>query len=309
MRTNWPAPLSPASKASDAIMLKLWGDLHHGGVAEGRTDKVLTDVLTGNVPTPNYHIAVGDLVDAVQIDANDLGHPNWDVRALKWLNSLNAPWYAALGNHDILTGTSSRDAPAAAAAFGLPAMNYTVDLGTVVLVFISPTTEQANNTTCVYDATTLAWLTTTLAGISKDVILIVHAPLYNTVLGDSSTYNTSTATGFWAAGAYLDADSSALTTIIAANANVKGYICGHTHSPLLATALTTTVTLGGRQVAHINCSALYYQKKSVYWNDPLISPYLLYSPSANTFEVRWRDHGKGIWTGPNGVKVTTLTAT
>lgn len=309
MRTNWPNPLTPASKASDGVLIHLLGDIHFGAINEARTDKVRNDILYGTCPTPTVRVQVGDLVDAVQVDTQDLSHQNSDVRGLAWLASLGGTYYVAIGNHDILTGTSSRTGTQAAAAFGMPGLNYSVDLGSVVLLFIGPDTEQVDNTTVLDGTTTLTWLGAAAAATTKDCIVVCHAPLYNTVLGDTSIYNSSTAAGFWAVGTYGDPNSAALTAVLAAHSNIKGYISGHTHSPLAAPGLMTTVSLGGRNVAHINCSSIYYTKKAIYWNDPMISPYLIYSPSLRTFEIRWRDHAKGVWTGPSGVKVTTLTAT
>jgi hypothetical protein len=212
------------------------------------------------------------------------------------MNSLGGKWYTALGNHDI--EQNARTAAAWAAAYGLASKNYTADLGFAKLIFVGPDSIGATMT---LSAATLTFLTNELANAGKHCFVICHAPLYNTVVGSTTGAGavwSSTETFF---SVYPDAD---IRAILNAQPNAKAFISGHTHSPLGAPGFIKSESVGTRNVICINCSATFYTGRTYENFDPIITLFLTHTGS--NLEIRFRNHGAGVWDTLGGSRVVTM---
>jgi 3',5'-cyclic AMP phosphodiesterase CpdA len=264
----------------------LIGDVHIGGISPHRCQIVLDDLDKEMVPTTVAHIQLGDMTD--------LGTPEQDALALEWLKQLDAPWYNVLGNHDNFW----RDASEWAAVYGWPSQNYTADLGFAKLIAVGPG-EPSWGKLLRLSEETLRWLDQELtAAHGTDCIIACHAPLAETVLGDDDIHYTSRMPEFQIH------DNEAILEVLAAHPNAKAWISGHTHSPIEVPDLITTKVVGGHKLAAINTSALYYVGKRITWTAPLITLYLTWL--GDRAEVRFRNHGAGVWDGPHGLRVVDI---
>jgi hypothetical protein len=286
MPRSWPYP--PARFPT----LHLIGDVH--AAVSGlpvyphtqRRDKVAADVL--QIPQPLARVQVGDIT-------ND-GTAAQDALAIAFMNSLGGQWYTALGNHDI--EQNARTAAAWATAYGLASKNYTADLGFAKLIFVGPDAIGANMTLA---AATLTFLTDELANAGKDCFVISHAPLYNTVVGSTTGPGavwSSTEAFFYI---YPDAD---IRAILNAQPNAKAFISGHTHSTIDTPGFIKSESVGTRNIICINCSATFYTGRTFEWYDPLITLFLPHTGS--NLEIRFRNHGAGIWDAIGVSRVVTM---
>lgn len=281
MTATRPWPYPDMSKTIHFI-----GDPHYGGTLSARLAKVKADL--DRVPAPLCHVSVGDLVH----DSANMNAP-----AAAWMEALDAPWYSALGNHDILDNFQT---PAQwAAAIGMPGKNYTVDLGLVLLVFVGPDgLAEGDSVTITLSQATLDWLDAQLTAATKDCWVVCHAPLKDTVVGSTSVVWSSAEAAFYAE------PNTSIRTILNNRTRAKAWISGHTHSPTTTTDFLKTENVGSRTIAAINCSGLQYVGRTNEWYDDLKTLYLTKTDSG--IEVRVRNHGGGVWGAINGAKVTTL---
>jgi hypothetical protein len=287
--------MSRSNPPDPARTVHIVGDVHAGAIHADRLTIVQRDLAKATLPTPIARVQIGD--------ATEYGNTTQDTTFFAWWRSLSAPLHVVAGNHDILPsrhGGGNRSGATWATAYGVSSPNYVVDLPGLRLIAIGQATYPASDAgeEMTYDNTALAYLDARLADADRDCWIVCHAPLYNTVLGDSSTMYLSTDPDF---SAQVDAD---ILAILASRSRAKAWISGHTHSPLEAADLLCTRSIGGRSVAMINASAIYYTGKSIDRHDPLCSLYL--TQVAGGIEVRCRDHGAGAWTCVNGQRVTTL---
>lgn len=273
----WPVP-------ETRNLLHLIGDTHFGAITSARSNKVLDDLSHELVPTPACHIQVGDTTDN--------GTSGEDTTALAWLNQLDADWYAVCGNHDIWR--DGRTVAAWASAYGYASKNYTVELDFAKLIMVGPDSMgyPPNQAQITLASGTLDFLEDELASAKRDCIVVCHAPLRDTVVGDTSLVWSSAETEF-----YVHPDTD-IRAILGASRRAKVWVSGHTHSPITTSGFVTTAQCGNRNVVAVNASALYYTGRSLQWNDPLVSLYMNYFPTH--VEVRFRDHGAGSWHGPDG---------
>jgi 3',5'-cyclic AMP phosphodiesterase CpdA len=289
---TWPIP--DGTKTIHCV-----GDLHTGAGTQTRRDIMAADVATGQLPTPFCRVQVGDLANT--------GITSEDTTAKAFMSSLGGTYYAIVGNHDIWQNV--RTSAQWAAAYGFASQNYVVDAGFATLVFVGPDTlvnYPPDTTTMILSQPTLDWLDNQLAIATKDCWVFCHAPLRNTVVGPTSGFGA-----VWSSAEdsfYVQPDTS-IRTILNAQPRAKAWISGHTHSPITAPGFVKAENVGTRSVAAINCSAIYYTGRTVETYDPIISVYLTRT-STGSIEVRYRDHGAGVWTGPGGgARVTTVTPT
>jgi hypothetical protein len=221
-----------------------------------------------------------------------------DSAAKDFMNSLGGGrWYTALGNHDIEADV--RTVAAWAAVYGLLSKNYTADLGFVKLIFVGPDSMASGFMTL--SATTLTFLTDELANAGKHCFVICHAPLYNTVLGSTTGPNAvySSTEGFFYS--YPDTE---IRAILNAQPNAKAFISGHTHSTIDTPGFIKTESVGSRSIIAINCSATFYTGRTFQWYDPLITLFLTHTGS--NLEIRFRNHGGGVWDTVGGSRVVTM---
>jgi hypothetical protein len=269
--------------------LHLLGDAHAGvsGLPvyphTERRNKITADVA--QLPRPLARIQVGDMT-------ND-GLTTQDVYALDFLNSLSGKTYTTLGNHDIMN--DARTVAAWEKVYGLVSKNYTVDLGFVKLIFVGPDNLALGRITL--SAATRTFLTDELANAGKHCFVISHAPLYNTVLGGTEGF-ASTEGGMYV---YPDLE---IRAILGAQPNAKAWIAGHTHSPINMPGLIKSESVGTRSIICINCSATFYTGRSFQNYDPIITLFLTHTGS--NLEIRFRNHGAGVWDSVGGSRVITM---
>lgn len=289
MPREWPIP--DASRT-----IHLIGDLHVGEMTQQRLDIVSAGLLSPFVPAqPVCHLQLGDTTQDATAEQ--------DATVQAWLDTLDAPWYTLCGNHDLknyATNVTTRTGDEWAAAYGYADQNYIVDLGICTLIVVGPDNLTGGSGQINLTQTTLDWLDTTLAGTDDRCLIACHAPLYTTVL-------TSDYVGGFASTqeAFYVHDDTDIRAVLAEHDNALAWLSGHTHSALDATDLVKRETVGERTIATINGSALVWNgANSADFGDPLITMYLTLLD--DRLEVRFRDHGAGVWTGPNGQRVSTV---
>lgn len=286
MKTLYAARAPNTFLPDPARTLHLIGDIHVGLINQTRRDTVLGDVVT--LFTPYRHMQIGDQTDN--------GTAAQDTIARAWLDRLPAAWYATLGNHDI--DNNVRTPAQWAVAYGMPGQNYTVDLGFVQLIVVAPdslTTVGVKETEL--SAATVTYLDTQLAAASKDCWICCHAPLKNTALSSASAYGSDESFFY----SYVDAD---IRAVLAARSRAKAWISGHTHSPITASGFVKLETVGGRTIACINCSSIYYTDRNDHSVGSMATLYL--TSVAGGIEIRARDHGLAQWVAIGGAFVTTV---
>ena len=276
MSRKWPIP-TDTDRTLHCI-----GDIHIGGLSQLRKDILLDDLTRPAVPAVSNHLQLGDMTNDATTDQ--------DAEAVAFLNAIGGDWHAVVGNHDIWSNV--RTSEQAATAWGMPAANYTVDLGYAVLICLSPTTLGANQADMPLDTEYLnAQL---VANSDRPCLIAAHGSLYDTVSpeGTNADYWTSKDPGFFV---YNDADVRA---VLADNPNSKVWLSGHTHSPLASTDIVKReqVAAGAHYLAHVNTSSIIYTRKNVVeWNASIATSYVTFLD--NTVEVRFRDHGRHQWVG------------
>jgi len=297
------SPIPPMARTIHVI-----GDIHltTSGAFKTRADILKQDLDSPALPAPAHRVQVGDLVNDTTVA---------DATAIAYMDSLAASPKAGMPRYDLIVGNHdlwdasfnpSRTAAAWATAYGYASKNRTRDLGWCKLIFIGQDAAGAGtgNASCTLSAATLTYLDTELGNTTQPCLVFCHAPLYNTVqLGPGEANYSSTQAQFSVEGATPGSDAD-IRAILAAHTTAKAWISGHTHSPLAAPGLMTTVTLGGRSVAVVNAAAVAYVGATNELYDPICTPYLtVYS---DRIEVRWRNHGAGAWVNAGGARVTRL---
>jgi hypothetical protein len=278
---TWP---SPAPERTVHVI----GDVHVGATPPVRLESVLADLGTRYVPRPVLHLQIGDMTEH--------GLAAEDTRALAWLGRLPAEHRTILGNHDIL---DDRRTPAQwARVYGNPAPSYRIDLSFVRILVVAPDRDADASAAGLLSPATLAWLDAELGSASGDCWIACHWPLRATVTGDTRRVFSSVEPFFHAKP---DAD---LRALLARHPTATAWISGHTHSPLDAPGLVSRLVLGGRGVACVNASAIAYTGRTREWTDPLASIFLTHRPG--TIEVRFRDHGAGVWTSASHQRVAAV---
>lgn len=284
------------------------GDQHHGGGLTASRRGLYEQGLAKPMARRDAvvaHLMLGDL--------SNTGSPGDDALFLahRAAHYGETPVYAALGNHDIYNDVRSPEA--AATALGLPARNYTIDLGFVVIVVVFPGDSfAAFNSGSHFSAGSFAWLDATLAGLAdRDVWIACHFPLYDTVAGldaDALIYKRSVDSGYYVAVSGVNHDNSdAVLEMLEGHTCVKAWISGHTHSSLGAPDIFTTVNIGARQIPHVNVSSVVPNDKAISPLTQLNTMYLTHRPDG--IEIRPRLHsGGGSWNARNGERVTFLEA-
>lgn len=290
-------------------LINFIGDTHFGDISTGKSDKMAADLTHPLVPRPRLHFQVGDLAD-------DGSSSSQRTTALAWMNGLDTPWKCAIGNHDIVGNAIAPNT--VAAAYGMSAATYTYDVEFARLIVLGPVPfwDLGSLPAAIgVSQTTLDYLTARLndAPAGLPCLIVCHAPLSGTVAGGSTVGYPSTGAEYHVTGPNLT-DDSEVRAVLNAHSNAKAWICGHTHTQLDTAGLFTTVNVGSRSIAHINCSSPHYTgglssppPTDAYKKQWGAITSLYVNVYSDHLDVRVRDHGAGVWTGPNGVRTTTLT--
>lgn len=291
MSRTWPVPV-------EGNTFHVFGDVHVGGITQDRMDAITWDLNNGDVPSVTHHLTIGDLTSS--------GTSGQDASFLAWMAGIPGAKVYCIGNHDVNNNSNTRTPAQWATAYGVAAQNYTVDLPMGLRVVVCGFDSMADGAGVIrLSDTTMTWLGTTLtAAGSMPCVIVCHASPWGTVgqppAGVPAASDCITSGSGWyvipGSTAALDGTATGLTTLIAAHTNVVGWFGGHTHSPIESANIVTSMTIGGRQVASINCSSVYYTSLTPATGDRCISPYVTWL--GDRFEVRWRDHYRGQWVAP-----------
>lgn len=234
--------------------IRLIGDMHAGLTSLQRFRAVADDLWT--LPAPHAVLSVGD-------EAH-FGTPPEYAWIRRWVYQWSVPFYSVTGNHTFWGVTElHRDTNVRAYRrwcdtweLTLP---YAFELGGVRFVATGP----VNGTTGPVDASVTEGELAQLAGLlgekaQQPTVLVVHAPLYDTVLGDRgpiSSVFTSIQPGFY------QWHTRGIRKLLAVSPQVKLVVTGHTHSPLDARGLLCLVRAGDRVVPHFNAMALPFVRR------------------------------------------------
>jgi 3',5'-cyclic AMP phosphodiesterase CpdA len=263
------------------------GDLHAGAITSRRIEAVSRDIE--RLGTPALHLQIGD--------ATEDGTAAQDRIALRFLERLPAPWFTALGNHDILR--NERSAAGWARAYGQSGHNFSVDLDFARVILIGPDRTEPGRAAGRLSSETLAFLDEQLSDGAGDCWIACHWPLFRTVMGDPRLHFTSAMPAFHAK------PDRRIREILARHRNARVWLSGHTHSPLSAPGLIKRARLAPqRTILAINTSALVGIGKRRDPRAPLCSLYLTHR--RDRIEVRARDHRAGEWRNVRGRRVVEL---
>lgn len=260
----------------------------HSGRGANSTAHAATlrrDLLNLSMP---LLVCMGDLTE------NGLGSE--DATALAVINGLPATAIRTLvGNHD---DESLRGGAAAQAAWGLNALNWTFDLGTALLIGVSPDAHpvpggNGSDPTITLSAATLAYIGDRAAEVApKDVIVACHAPLPGPL-----------AAGEWAIKPEAD-----VLALLDAHSNITCWLSGHVHQGFDDPNIARLKNVGSRSVVNANASAIAYVNPGDDASDPVRS--LLVTPRPKGVDLRIRDHTLRVYVPwPDGAMTKTLIAT
>jgi Icc protein len=277
-----PWPIPPA----DGLLIHHVSDTHFGyrpwSYAEGT--HMGADLLDNLVPAPDVFVHTGDITDH--------GAPAEDAYALPWLHraARGAPSLVAMGNHDV------RDRPVHTRATWEKAYrrsaNTFVDVGGVRLVTFAVDEFTGTSTSWVVPAATWAWLDEVVSAASGPVILVDHYPPAELGVGTAN---------------YLQPAGN-LDDLVSGHPAIVGMLCGHMHKDLTDPAAAQFLTIGGRPLP-VLCDISSMLSLGALGRDQsaqLQSHSAYVTVREDRWEVRYRAHGTHAWSGPGGMRVTTL---
>lgn len=277
-----PWPLPPTG----GLLIHHVSDTHFGyrpwSIAE--SDHMSDDLLDNLVPAPDLFVHTGDITDH--------GAAAEDAYALRWLHraARGAPSLVAMGNHDI------RDRAVHTRATWEKtyrrSANTFVDVQGVRFVTFAVDDFTGTTTPWVVPTATWAWLDTVIGAASGPVVLVDHYPPAELGVGSAN---------------YVQ-PASALDDLVSGHPNITGMLCGHMHKELADPDAAAFWTIGGRPLP-VLCDISSMLSLGALGRDQSAQ---IQSHSAyvtvleDRWEVRYRAHGTHAWTGPGGMRVTTL---
>lgn len=272
--------------------------------ARTRLNKVLADSRRmSGLSTIDARMVLGDLMGSPEQINADIWH--------EWSAGLSeaAQVLGVVGNHDIYDprGPGIRDQTwlpsQAAQILGLPAANYITELGDIRIIVLAPTDDQYDvRWPLTLGPAELQFLDASLSSTTRPCVIAFHAPLSRTVGGLETLVGFSSWEDWVKVNSNPSGGDNELREILSSHANAMAFLSGHTHSPLESPGLISMVEFGSRNMVHINASGLWYTGR----NNPMYAAHdplcgLLFSIlDEHTIEVRFRDHGNGVWTVPPG---------
>lgn len=305
MSRAWPLP-------DGATSLMVLGDLHIDVTAynyDKRAAMVTRELERGPITDGDcvYRVCVGDFVES-----GTFGN------ALAFMNGLTAldgvDWTGVSGNHD----QDGRTRATACAALGLPEF-VDINLGFARLLGLSPSPNQKSGGDYIpprLDTAELDWLDGKLTEYADDDCWIVcHYPLMGTcrgpIAGTNPVYDTIADSTMHVVGPN-DTDDTEVRAVLAAHDNAKVWLCGHTHNPADSHGMVIAEDVGGRELAHINASAIAYTGRAGHtlrgYFTEVRAPIL--TKNGDAIEVRWFDYAAGCYVGAGSPdRVLSITPT
>ena len=212
----------------------------------------------------------------------------------------SAPLVYTVGNHEVHFDSGAT----VASAFGLPSLNYTVDVGPFRYVCYGPANDAEAGgigveNPWVVPSGTITWIINAIetAPADKRVILVTHCPVSEQYLDDLQDYYLTPKTTF--------------TSILADHSNIIAVFSGHRHHFFQDTETIKVVDFTNHSVALINggCCGGDLPPSNLQTGHPVQaqktngSVFATYYPPNSTgghrWEARWRDHSIGMWGTPS----------
>jgi calcineurin-like phosphoesterase family protein len=246
-------------------------------------DRMLAD-MTG-MPPVDVVVVTGDVIDDTSDGSQPLAEQN--SYAVPFLANLagSAPMVVAPGNHDLYDCVTRS---AWETTYGRTANTY-VDVGPYRFVTFCPDTFTGDDSWIIPDST---W--TWLDGVCttpQNVVLCDHYPPYELGMGLANSLQPP---------ANLDA-------LVSGHSNIVGMLAGHMHFPVENAQSTQMLSIGGRMLPVVTDNSSVFTEPLV--RDQLarlqtITTYIDMTPE--TWQIHYRFHGTRAWSGPSGLRVTTM---
>lgn len=276
-----PWPLLPAG----ALTVHHVSDTHFGyrpwSYAEG--DHMLDDLEQGLISQVSLMVHTGDITDN--------GAPVEDSYARAWLPAAAgaAPSLWCMGNHDVRVRQPVPSRTAWEAAYNRPANTYIDAQG---VRFISFAADSDGPDGWRPSPATWSWLADTIASAPGPVVLADHYPPWELQQWPENTIQPS----------------ATFTAIVADHPQVIGMLCGHMHWEIDDVRAARFVQIGGRSIPVLTdiSSMLSIDGRTRDQSAQLQSHSAYVSMWPDRWEVRYRAHGTHAWSGPGGLRVTTL---
>lgn len=277
-----PWPLPP----SGGLLIHHVSDTHFGyrPWSYDESEHLQDDLLDNLVPEPDVFVHTGDITEA--------GAHVEDAFALRWLHraARGRPSLWAMGNHDVRARTVHTRATWERTY--RRAANTFVDVDGVRLVTFAVDDFTGNTTPWVVPSATWAWLDTVVGAASGPVILVSHYPPSDLGVAPEN---------------HIQPDAS-LDALVDGHPAIVGMLCGHMHWDLDDPRAAKFATVGGRSIPVLTdiSSMLSLDGYSRDQSARLQSHSAYVSVLPDRWEVRYRAHGTHAWSGPSGLRVTTL---
>lgn len=287
-------------RTDNSSLMHIFSDSHFPVMHAARRAALMADLVNGyqdgTIPLPDARVCLGDF-------SNENGAVNtlaYDTVSTDFMASLAAstasvPFRTLVGNHDIWS--NNRTGAAAAAAFGMPSLNFTLDLPTVRLIFANPSGMLSGVAKIELDAATTDWA---MAQAVRTSILLTHAPLQNTVIipgADGSTLfdSTTNSPGFFLTEVGQSTDAT-IRAKLGATPNIVASLSGHLHTNRDRHTISGTTTVGSRSLFWYSHPALLWIALLVDRHDRIYSVWVEHTPGFLTFHPR--EHLTGTWCQP-----------
>jgi hypothetical protein len=284
-------------RTANSSLMHFFSDSHFPVMGAARKAAVLADLINGyndgTVPLPDARVCLGDF-------SNENGTVNTAPVSNDWMTALAAgtasvPFRTLIGNHDIWNNT--RTGLAAATAFGMPSLNFTLDLPTVRLIFANPSAMLSGVAKIELDTATTDWA---MAQATTTSILLTHAPLQNTVIipgADGTTLfdSTTASPGFFLTEVGQTTDAT-IRTKLGNTPNIVAHLSGHLHTNRDRHTVMGTTTVGSRSLFWYSHPALLWIALLVDRHDRMYSMFVEHTPGFLTYHPR--EHLTGTWCQP-----------
>lgn len=276
-----PWPLLP----SGTLTVHHVSDTHFGyrpwSYAEG--DHMLADLEHGLIASVDLKVHTGDITDN--------GTAAEDTYALGWLPAAAgcAPSLVCMGNHDVRVRLPVPSRAAWEDVYDRPANTY-VDVEGVRFISFAADSDEPDGWRP--SAGTWAWLDETIAAAPGAVVLCDHYPPWEL--------------NNWPENSVQPAGT--LAAMVADYPAVVGMLCGHMHWEIDDVRAARFVTIGGRNIPVLtDISSMLSIDGQARDRSAQYQSYSAYvSMWPDRWEVRYRAHGTHAWSGPGGLRVTTL---
>ena len=281
MTSQRPWPLLPAG----ALTVHHVSDTHFGyrPWSYAESDHMLADLEQGLIAGVDLMVHTGDITDN--------GAAVEDSYARGWLPEAAgaAALLVCMGNHDVRVREPVPSRLAWEDAYDRPANTF-VDVQGVRFVSFAADADGPDGWRP--SAATWAWLDGVLAAAPGPVVLADHYPPWEL--------------NNWPVNSVQPAGT--LAQMVADYPAVAGMMCGHMHWEIDDPRAARFVTIGGRSIPVLtDISSMLSIDGNARDRSAQFQSYSAYvSMWPDRWEVRYRAHGAHAWSGPDGLRVTTL---